>query len=172
MRRISAIAGRARLPLALAAALVVGLAGSCGGGGRSLADMAAGDWTCAYRQTTDVGGQAFGSRVTATITADSDRRGGFRLRFADANGGGHAIALGGDWRLSGDDLEVAITRSAFGGQGTIDYRGVAEGARQIEVKGGPSEAFKPVAVARRGNGYEFRWEAFDGVHARLTCRRA
>lgn len=60
----------------------------------------------------------------------------------------------------------------FGGGGTLDYRGVAKDARRIEVRGGPSEPFKPVAVTRHGGSYEFRWDPFDATHARMTCHRS
>lgn len=113
------------------------------------------------------------ARVTAKITATSDTRGSFQLELA---AGSQDVALDGNWRLSGRDLRVAITHDSFLPEGSdlgppLVYRGVAPGAHRIEVKGGPSEPFKPVAVSRHGGTYEFRWEPFEETRARLTCHR-
>ena len=168
-RKTSAGRRRTHLPAVVVAALV--LAGSCGGGGggSSLADLAEGNWSCTWRETSavDLGGSGAGQdvKVTAKITPDDDSHGKFQLKLVE---GSQDVALAGTWRLSGSDLTVAITEDSFApAGGTIVYRGVTPRARTIEVKDPPT----PVDVSHRGGTYEFRWGSPDDIQDQLTCHR-
>jgi hypothetical protein len=169
MRRSERMKGRrARLcGLVLAVA-----AAACGGGGGSLADLAEGDWSCAYHQTSTVeglGDQAMDYTARAHIAADSGTRGTYTMELTVPGPLGQTHSIEGDWRLRGRRLEVTV--GGLGAVGTLEYRDVAEGTDQIEVRDGGEGGFTPVAVSRSGERVTFRWDPFEDIHATMGCRK-
>ncbi len=168
-----------RRRMARGTVVVIGIAlaavtGSCGGGGRSLADQAEGTWSCDYHQTFASPGLPTSDEdatATARITPDGKSHGTFTVKLTGEQTAGRPISIDGDWTLAGHNLRVAIRHDAFGEGGTLEYRGVTGDTRTVMARGSKADPFRPVHVARHGSQVEFRWDPWDGAHARLTCRR-
>ena len=162
--------------------LVCAFAAGCGSSstsGGTLADYAAGHWTCklAAPNGSGTGLQLTESKATAVVTATSATSGRVALTISGIPSilpGLTPTKFGGQWALRSNQLVVTWDDKT---QGTMQAEPIALNTTHFKTKSGSPEShpqWSQVTVHRQSRSVSFDFNMVPGVvsPAQLTCSKA
>lgn len=166
----------ARLVLALAFAAGCGSSSTSAG---TLADYAAGHWTCKLSASNGSGAglQPTASTASAVVTATSATSGRVALTISGIPSilpGGTPTKFGGQWALRSNQLVVTLDDKT---QGTMQAEPIALNTAHFKTKSGVPEShpqWSQVTVRRQSRSVSFGFNMVPDVAspAQLACRKA
>jgi hypothetical protein len=159
--------------------LVLAFVAGCGSSSTTaatLADYAAGHWTCKLAASVASGGalQPTPLKASAVVTATSATDGRVAINISPSLAPGAPTKFGGQWALRSGQLAVTWDDKT---QGTMHAQPIALNTTQFKTKSGTPEShpqWSQVTVHRQSRSVSFAFNMVPGVTspAQLTCSKA